>query len=137
MEIEKITDNNVILAIVARAENWHKFKGLDFITKDQDFVQVGFWNYNKGQNLSNHIHLENPKESLKTQEVIFIKSGSLRADIFNQNEKFLASVILKQGDTAVFFNGGHGYEILENETQVLEVKNGPYLGPELDRKRIL
>ena len=32
--------------------------------------------------------------------------------------------------------GAHGYDILENGTQVLEVKNGPYVGAELDRKRI-
>jgi hypothetical protein len=32
--------------------------------------------------------------------------------------------------------GGHGYEILEDGTQVLEVKNGPYLGPDVDRRRL-
>ena len=30
---------------------------------------------------------------------------------------------------------GHGYEILENDTRVLEIKNGPYPGAERDRVR--
>jgi hypothetical protein len=41
-----------------------------------------------------------------------------------------------QGDVLALFNGGHGYEVLEDNTRVLEVKNGPYLGPEVDRRKI-
>jgi hypothetical protein len=36
----------------------------------------------------------------------------------------------------VLLAGGHGYEILEDNTKILEVKNGPYLGASEDRKRI-
>ena len=36
----------------------------------------------------------------------------------------------------MLLRGGHGYEILEDGTQVLEVKNGPYLGPDVDRRRL-
>ena len=33
------------------------------------------------------------------------------------------------------FNGAHEYTILEDSIAV-EIKNGPYFGPEKDRKRI-
>ena len=33
------------------------------------------------------------------------------------------------------YEGVHEYEILEN-TKVIEVKNGPYFGPDKDRTRI-
>jgi len=134
MKVEKITYNNITLALIIRGKDWQK--GLDFISASGDFQQVGFWGYDKGQKLAAHIHLEAKREILKTQEVIFIKSGSLKADLFSENGNKIASVLLKAGDTAVFLDGGHGYEILENNTLVLEVKNGPYVGPEKDRKRI-
>jgi hypothetical protein len=35
----------------------------------------------------------------------------------------------------VMLKGGHGYDILENNTQVLEVKNGPFTSVEKDRER--
>jgi len=40
------------------------------------------------------------------------------------------------GDVVILLRGGHGYDIIEDGTQVLEVKNGPYLGAEADRRRI-
>jgi len=134
VKTEKITDNSVILAIIMRSEDWEE--GLNFISENQDFQQVGFWNYEKGKELLPHIHLPSKREVLKTQEVIFIKEGSLRADVFTEDGKLFKSAELKKGDTAVFLNGGHGYTILENNTQVLEIKNGPYVGPDQDRKRI-
>ena len=57
-------------------------------------------------------------------------------DIYSEEDAFVDSVELSCGDILILFFGGHGYEILENGTQVLEVKNGPYVGAEKDRKRI-
>jgi len=39
-------------------------------------------------------------------------------------------------ETLILLKGGHGYEILEDGTRVLEVKNGPYPGAEVDRRRL-
>jgi hypothetical protein len=30
-------------------------------------------------------------------------------------------------------NGGHDYTILEDDTRILEIKNGPFLGREIDK----
>ncbi len=133
MKTEKIIDNGTTLAIIVRSEDW--LEGLNVVSADEDFQQVVFWGYQKDHKLPAHIHLDSPRQALKTQEVIFIRQGRLRADIFTVGEKLFASVELRAGDTAVFLNGGHGYEILEDNTKVLEVKNGPYLGAEKDRRR--
>ncbi len=134
MKTEKIIDNGLTLAIIVRSEDW--IEGLNVISADEDFQQVVFWGYQKDHVLQPHVHLLAPRQILKTQEVIFIRQGRLRADIFGADEKLFASVELREGDTALFLNGGHGYHILEDNTKVLEVKNGPYLGAEKDRKRI-
>jgi hypothetical protein len=65
-----------------------------------------------------------------------MKEGRIRADIYTEKEEFLKSVELAKGDTIILLNGWHGYEILEDNSKVLEVKNGPYVGADRDRKRI-
>lgn len=134
MDIEKIVDNGKILAMIIKNEHWKE--GLNFVSSEEDFMQVGFWDYKKGHTLAAHAHLECERKIFKTQEVIFIKSGSVKINVFREDGSFLKTEVLKSGDTAVLLNGGHGYEILEDGTKVLEVKNGPYVGPEKDRKRI-
>jgi len=134
MKTEKITDNGQVLAIIIRDAVWEK--GLHFFSAEEDFQQVGIWGYDKGHKLAPHIHLDAPRMVARTQEVIFIKNGRLRADIYNENKKYLTSVELNKGDTAILLCGGHGYEILEDNTKVLEIKNGPYPGAEKDRERI-
>ena len=135
MNIEAIKDKDITLVLVVRGqENWDK--GLKFVSSDEDYLQVGFWNYDKGQKLKEHIHLICSREVLKTQEIILVKQGNLKVDIYTNEEKFLKSIELKTEDIAIFLSGGHGYEILEDNTKVVEIKNGPYVGADKDRKRI-
>ncbi|MBM3206767.1 MAG: hypothetical protein FJZ43_04055 [Candidatus Staskawiczbacteria bacterium] len=134
MNIKKIQSKEIVLAIIIKEGEWDK--GLKFVSADTDYQQVGFWNYEKGKVLQAHVHLKASREVLKTQEVIFMKQGSMRADIYDEDRVLVESLVLEKGDIGIFLNGGHGYEILENDTLVLEVKNGPYVGPEKDRERI-
>ena len=134
MKTEEIMDGDLVLAIVIRDEDWEE--GLNFVSPEGDYQQVGIWGYNKGKKLAPHIHLVMPREVLRTQEIVFVKEGSIRADIYTEKGGFLKSVDLNRGDTIILLKGGHGYEILEDDTRVLEVKNGPYVGADKDRKRI-
>jgi len=134
MKLEKIVDNDRVLAVIIRDADWEK--GLNFISSEEDSQQVGTWGYDRGQRLAPHIHLNEPRMVTRTQEVIFVKSGLLRMDIYSEKREFLTSVELAKGDVAVLLQGGHGYEILEDGTKVLEIKNGPYVGADKDRERI-
>ena len=63
-------------------------KGLSFFSEEDDFVQVGVWGYDKGIKLQPHIHHELRREVLRTQEVIFVKSGRVAASIFDEEDDF-------------------------------------------------
>jgi len=134
MEPEVIKDGDLTLAIIIRHEDFKE--GLNFFSKDEDFVQVGTWNYNKGKVLNAHNHLVFDRTVNRTQEVVIIKSGKLKADFYNEEDKVITSTELNAGDVFICLNGGHGYEVLEDNTQVMEVKNGPYLGVEKDKRLI-
>jgi hypothetical protein len=131
---EEIKDHNTVLAILIRGADWEN--ELNFVSSDDDYIQVGTWRYNKGQKMAPHIHRVAPRSVSRTQEVIIVKDGRLRADIYTEKREFLRSLELGETDILVLLSGGHGFEVLADGTKVLEVKNGPYVGADRDRERI-
>lgn len=122
-----------LLAIIVSPSQWKE--GLDFITTDEEFIQVGTWNYDKGKVLDRHFHNIVNRSSNLTQECVVVMSGSMLVDIYDDERKLIGSKRLAAGDFAVFLAGGHGYEILEDGTRIIETKNGPFLGVDLDKTR--
>lgn len=130
----EIREGDVVLARHIPANVVWK-DGLGFFSNDQDFIQVGAWGYDSGKVLKAHIHNPVTRAVHWTQEVLYVRAGKIRASVFDTAERRIAELVGAEGDILVLLRGGHGYEILEDGTQVLEVKNGPYVGAELDRRR--
>ena len=125
-KLKRIERDGILYAFYLRSGDWGE--GLNFISDDDDFIQVGLWNYQADKKLGPHRHVTNERKISSTQEVIFVKRGSLKAIIFDENDQPIESITLGSGDLLVALFGGHGYRILEDGTQVLEVKNGPFTG---------
>jgi len=135
MSVVEIKEGEIVLARhIPASAAWNE--GLSFFSQDNEYIQVGVWGYSAGKELKAHIHNEVPREVLWTQEVIFVRTGKIRANIYNTSETKVAELIVGSGDIIILLRGGHGYDIIEDGTQVLEVKNGPYVGPDLDRRRL-
>lgn len=62
-------------------------------------------------------------------------SGSMRVNLYTLDKEFVTTFDIKQGDTLILLDSGHGYEILENDTRVLEIKNGPFMGVDIDKEK--
>ena len=107
--------------------------GLQAYSADEDFVQVLSWNYGEGKMLQSHIHIESPRIAARTQEAIIVLSGRLRANLYDEERQLLSSIVVGMHECMVFLAGGHGYEILQEDTKVFEVKNGPYPGLNSDK----
>jgi len=129
-----IKDKNKVLAIILRNGNYPA--GLTFYNSDRDFVQVGTWHYQKGFKVKAHRHKVFKRIASRTQEVIMVKQGKMRVEIFNNQDKKIKNILLKKGEVMIYLAGGHAFEILENNTQIFEVKNGPFLGVAKDKKII-
>jgi len=125
--------NGKILSIVYRDENWEE--GLNFITPNEMFVQVGSWWYQKGKKLDSHVHNDCERITTRTQEMTYVKKGSMRVLLYDEDQNYLEDYILNEGDLAVFAFGGHGYEILDDHTQIIEAKNGPFIDVETDKTK--
>ena len=135
MSIVEIKEGDITLARhIPAGAAWSG--GLQFFSQNEDFIQVGTWGYPANTNLKAHIHNEVTRQVFWTQEVLYVRKGSIKAAIYNTAEKKVAELTIGTGDLVILLRGGHGYEILEDGTEVLEVKNGPYVGAEQDRRRL-
>lgn len=123
--IENITSKEEILAIILHAG--YKEDGIQFLTPDDFSQQLGYMNRHEGYVIPPHVHNPVSREVQYTKEVLFIKSGKVRVDFYDDEQNYLESRILKQGDVVLLAFGGHGFEMLE-DSEIIEVKQGPYAG---------
>ena len=115
--MQKIEHDGKIISIIYRDEDW--VEGLNFITPNELFCQAGSWWYQKGKILDNHIHNDYARAATRTQEMVYVKKGSMRCLLFTESKEFLKDFILYEGDLAIFAFGGHGFKILENNIPIL------------------
>jgi len=89
----------------------------------------------KGKIIEPHVHNPVPREVHYTQEVLFIKKGKVQVDFYSNDQEYLENRVLQTGDTILLSTGGHGFTMLD-ETEMIEVKQGPYAGEE-DKTRFV
>ena len=129
--IENVCIDNMLLAVILRTN--FSASGIEFFTPDSFSQQLGYMSRPEGYVISPHLHMPVPREVQYTKEVLFIKSGRVRVDFYDNDKCYLESRILEAGDVILLAFGGHGFEMLQ-QTVMIEVKQGPYLG-EADKTR--
>lgn len=123
--VEKIIRDSLLYAIILPAE--FQQDGLHFLSDDNDPQQLGYMQHPKGKVLRPHIHNPVVREITYTFEVLFVKRGKVRVDFYDEDQTYRESRVLKTGDTILLGRGGHGFEMIE-DTEIIEVKQGPYPG---------
>ncbi len=129
--VKQIEYNGKILAIIIK--NDYSKDGVEFFTPNDFSQQLAYMKHPKGKRIDAHTHNVVPREVSYTKEVLIIRKGKLRVDFYEDNQKYIESHIVEQGDIILLAFGGHGFECLE-EVEMVEVKQGPYLG-EQDKVR--
>jgi hypothetical protein len=123
--LDIINFNSKTLAIILYKK--YKSDGINFFTPDNFSQQLGYMNRPKGYVIVPHFHKKVKREVHYTKEVLFIKSGKVRVDFYNNKKKFIKYRILNKGDIILLADGGHGFTMLK-PTEMIEVKQGPYVG---------
>lgn len=123
--IETITSGGQILAILVRTH--YSGRGIQFFTPDDFSQQLAYMNRATGYVIPPHVHNPQRREVHLTNEVLFIKSGRVRVDLYDSAKVYIESRVLEAGDVILLVSGGHGFEMLE-DTEMIEVKQGPYTG---------
>lgn len=130
MDIETIKDGDEALAYIVRASNAPERTA--FVTPHDCPQQVGFVVHRADFEIARHFHRPIERVIVGTPEVLVVRQGRCEIDIYDRNRQFVATRELHSNDVMVMVGGGHGFRMLE-DTVLLEVKQGPYFGP--DEKR--
>ena len=122
--IENILHKGQLLSVIIKSE--YKSDGIKFFTPEDFPQQLGYMNRSKNYIIKPHVHNPIERSVLFTQEVLYIKSGCVRVDFYNNKKEYLESRVLNQGDVVILAYGGHGLKMIE-DSEIIEIKQGPYV----------
>lgn len=125
--IEQIFDEYKMIAIILHAE--YEKEGISFFTPNNFSQQLAYMKRPSGYKIQSHVHKPVPRNVKYTLETLYIKKGKVKISFYNEEKKYLEERIVKTGDVVLLVSGGHGFEMLE-ESEIIEVKQGPYAGEE-------
>lgn len=123
--VETIKVQGDVYAVVIRSDL--SIDGIEFFTPDDFPQQLGYMSRPEGYKVEPHRHKTVTREIERTQETLIIRSGRVRVQIYDDSDDSLESLELGEGDVILFAAGGHSVEMLE-DTEILEIKQGPYGG---------
>jgi len=104
------------------------------LVDSKEFIQCSSLKMKKGTTFRPHRHIwKKPEGEIIAQESWMIVRGSVKCFFYDLDDTIIATPTLYAGDASFTFEGGHTYEILEDDTIVYEYKTGPYKGQEFDK----
>ena len=125
------TEAGQVLAYVVRAASPERTL---FLTPPEATLQVGYVVYQAGQEIARHVHLPVERHIVGTAEVLLVQRGACQVDVYAQDRRLVQSRELHQGDVLIALAGGHAFRLLE-DTVLLEVKQGPFVGDAESKER--
>ncbi len=131
--IEEVKHKGKVLAIIIRAN--YQPSGVNFITSNNNPLQVGVMGHKRGVKIKPHVHKSLPKTLTQLQEVLHIEHGKVEAEFYDDDGSKIKSIPLSCGDTILLLCGGHGFTVSE-DCKIIEIKQGPYQGVEADKELI-
>lgn len=133
--MEKIyskTNPEVLLHIIVRKQDL--VPGRIEVVPENNFIQCALLNMPNGKTFPPHKHIwKDRTRNVIAQESWIVIQGSVRCILYDLNDQIITTPILYSGDASFTLQGGHTYEILEDNTLVYEYKTGPYEGQQLDK----
>ncbi|WP_282125713.1 hypothetical protein [Marinifilum flexuosum] len=118
--------------LIAQLYDMNSIEGVEFPTPSEATFQFGFGQIIEDKNLLPHIHKRVNREINTTSEFLYVVSGEMIVDVYDENEKFIEKVILKDNMALLQFIGGHEIS-LRAGTKYFEIKQGPYFGRDFDK----
>ena len=107
----------------------HSPSKTEFVTPLDEPLQLGIGVFKQGARVEPHRHVGSPAQVTEFQEFISLRRGLAMAQVFDPEGGLLKEIEMRPGDALLLLRGGHAFHFLE-ETELLEVKQGPYLGRE-------
>ena len=104
------------------------------VVPEDHFIQCALLNMEKGKTFKPHKHIWKERtRNVIAQESWIVIQGSVKCIFYDIDDQIIATPILYPGDASFTLEGGHNYEIQEDNTLVYVYKTGPYEGQSEDK----
>ncbi|PIP31839.1 hypothetical protein COX24_01435 [bacterium (Candidatus Gribaldobacteria) CG23_combo_of_CG06-09_8_20_14_all_37_87_8] len=120
------------IAIIIRRD--YGEEGINFVSEPGNPFQLGVLKHQAGYVVKPHIHNKILKKNKENQEFIFVVSGEVEADLYD-NERLIKTITLYEGDALLQTSGGHGFRV-KKLSKLIEIKQGPFYGTEKEKTYI-
>jgi len=125
-------NSDKLLHVIVRKEDI--LPGRQDIIPEEHFIQCSVLNMEKDKTFKPHKHIWKERtRNIIAQESWIVIQGSVKCIFYDLDDTIIATPILYPGDASFTLEGGHTYQILEDNTLVYEYKTGPYEGQALDK----
>lgn len=121
--------------LIAQVFNLDALSGTIFPTPEEESFQFGYSQVESDKTINPHIHNRVKRIIDNTSEFLFVLSGRMEISILNELGEIINNVILTNNMCLLQFYGGHKIKIFKG-TRFFELKQGPYLGKNIDKKEI-
>jgi hypothetical protein len=131
--MELIEAKGQLVAIFLRGA--HSAKRTSFLTPHREPFQLGIGVFKKGSEVEPHFHASLPATIHEFQEFILVRTGHVISSLYDADGDPLKELEMQTGDALLLLRGAHGFRFLE-DTELLEIKQGPYMGRDQMKKRL-
>ena len=130
IEVKSKLQSDLMLAIVYKKNKVNKRVNLSV---ENQILQTSIVPIEKDRPINAHKHHLIRRETFGTLETWVILNGRGLVSFYDIDDAFLLSYKVSKGDVIVNFTAGHSLKSSTKHLTIVEVKNGPYWGVELDK----
>jgi hypothetical protein len=103
-----------------------------FFSPAESSFQFGLLAHKAGYAEEPHLHKAVPRVINDLQQMFVVQKGVVAVELYDDAGELLREVTLRTGDAIVLIHGVHAIRVLE-DMQCISVKQGPFLGNEMDK----
>lgn len=130
MSVERIEYNGVKYAEIIWADA--RVKKTTFFSPPESSFQFGLLAHEAGYAEAPHLHKAVPRVINDLQQMFVVQRGVVAVQLYSDEGEMLREIELHAGDAIVLIHGVHAIRVIE-DMQCISVKQGPFLGDELDK----
>jgi len=130
MSYEKIIRDGVLYAEVIWADT--RVEKTKFFSEETSSFQFGLLAHAAGFVEAPHYHHPVKREINDLQQMFVVQRGIVAVSFHDGEGKQFHEVVLKAGDAINLVHGAHSVRVIE-DMQCVSVKQGPFLGDQLDK----
>ena len=131
MPFEVIERDGVRFAEILRADV--SVAATRFFSPASSSLQFGLLAHGAGFVEPPHTHKSVPRPISDVQQMFVVQRGVVAVEFYTDAGARFREVVLRAGDAILLIHGAHSVRVLE-DMQCVTVKQGPFLGPDNDKR---